>query len=67
MLREYSGEKMLNAFIFMRDERSKIDQVLKFAVTKKLTRFDIKLLRLRFPTRFLSIPDIALRQLYELT
>jgi glycosyltransferase involved in cell wall biosynthesis len=67
MLHEYSGEKMLNAFIFMRDERSKIDEVLKFAVTKKLTRFDIKLLRLRFPAKFLSIPDIALRQLYELT
>jgi glycosyltransferase involved in cell wall biosynthesis len=67
ILREYSGEKMLNAFIFMRDQRSKIDEVLKFAVTKKLTRFDIKLLRLRYPSKFLSIPDIALRQLYELT
>jgi glycosyltransferase involved in cell wall biosynthesis len=67
MLSEYSGQKILDAFKFMRDERQKIDEVLKFAVTKKLTRFDIKLLRLRFPAKFLSIPDIALRQLYELT
>jgi hypothetical protein len=67
MLSEYSGEKILNAFKFMRDERSKIDEVLKFAVSNKLTRFDFKLLRLRYPSKFLSIPDIALRQLYELT
>jgi glycosyltransferase involved in cell wall biosynthesis len=67
MLSEYSGDKILNAFKFMRDERIKIDKVLKFAVSKKLTRFDIKILRLRFPSKFLSITDIALRQLYELT
>lgn len=67
MLKEYSGEKIVNAYKFIRDERSKIDQVLNFAVSKKLTRFDIKLLRLRFPSKFLSISDIAIRQLYELT
>ena len=67
MLSEYSGEKILNAFKFMRDERSKIDEVLKFAVSNKLTRFDFKLLRLKFPSKLLSIPDITLRQLYELT
>jgi glycosyltransferase involved in cell wall biosynthesis len=67
MLREYSGQKILDAFKFMRDERKKIDDVLNFAVSRKLTRFDFKLLRLRFPNKFMSIPDIALRQLYELT
>jgi glycosyltransferase involved in cell wall biosynthesis len=67
MLLEYSGQKILDAFKFMRDERTKIDQVLHFAVSNQLTRFDIKLLRLRYPGKFLSIPDIALRQLYELT
>ena len=67
MLKEYSGNKILAAFKFMRDERIKIDQVLNFAVAKKLTRFDIKLLRLRFPSKFIAISDIALRQLYELT
>lgn len=67
MLKEYSGEKILTAFKFMRDERSKIDAVLNFAISNKLTRFDFKLLRLKFPAKLLSISDITLRQLYELT
>jgi glycosyltransferase involved in cell wall biosynthesis len=67
ILKKYSGEKMLKAFIFMRDERTKVDEILKGVKKNKLTRFDMKILRLRFPIYFLSIPDIALRQLYELT
>jgi glycosyltransferase involved in cell wall biosynthesis len=67
ILKKYSGEKMLKAFIFMRDERSKVDEILQAVKKNKLTRFDMKILRLRFPIYFLSIPDIALRQLYELT
>ena len=51
----------------MRDERSKVDETLQSVRKNKLTRFDMKILRLRFPNYFLSIPDIALRQLYELT
>jgi len=67
ILKKYSDEKMLKAFIFMRDERSKVDEILQAVKRNKLTRFDMKILRLRFPIYFLSIPDIALRQLYELT
>ena len=67
ILKKYSGEKMLKAFIFMRDERSKVDEILTGVKKNKLTRFDMKILRLRFPIYFLRIPDIALRQLYELT
>lgn len=67
ILKKYSGDKILKAFIFMRDERSKVDETLQSVRKNKLTRFDMKILRLRFPNYFLSIPDIALRQLYELT
>ncbi len=67
ILKKYSGDKILKAFIFMRDERSKVDETLQSVKKNKLTRFDMKILRLRFPNYFLSIPDIALRQLYELT
>lgn len=67
VLKKYSGDKILKAFIFMRDERSKVDETLQSVKKNKLTRFDMKILRLRFPNYFLSIPDIALRQLYELT
>lgn len=67
ILNEYSGKKMLEAFKFMRDERKKIDDVLNFAVSNKLTRFDMKLVRLKFPNKFLTLKDIQLRQLYELT
>ena len=67
ILKKYSGDKILKAFIFMRDERSKVDETLQSVKINKLTRFDMKILRLRFPNYFLSIPDIALRQLYELT
>lgn len=67
ILKKYSGEKMLKAFIFMRDERSKVDEILTGVKKNKLTRFDMKILRLRFPIYFLRITDIALRQLYELT
>jgi glycosyltransferase involved in cell wall biosynthesis len=67
ILKKYSDEKMVKAFIFMRDERSKVDEILQAVKKNKLTRFDMKILRLRFPIYFLSIPDIALRQLYELT
>ncbi len=67
ILKKYSGDKILKAFIFMRDERSKVDETLQSVKKNKLTRFDMKILRLRFPNYFLGIPDIALRQLYELT
>jgi glycosyltransferase involved in cell wall biosynthesis len=67
ILSKYSGDKILKAFIFMRDERLKIDENIKWVNKNKLTRFDMKILRLRFPQYFFTIPDIALRQLYELT
>jgi glycosyltransferase involved in cell wall biosynthesis len=67
MLRAYSNEKILNAYIFMRDHRKKVDEVLNFMVNKKLTRFDMKALRLAYPSKLLSITDIELRQLYELS
>lgn len=67
ILSKYSGKKILKAFQFMRDERIKIDKVMNKAYSNRLTRFDMKLLRLRFPNYLLGLPDIALRQLYELT
>lgn len=67
MLSEYSGPKILNAFKFMRDYRSDIDKVLGFVVKNKLTRFDMKILRLRFASKFMGIKDIEMRQLYELS
>lgn len=67
ILSEYSGKKILDAFKFMRDERATIDAKLNWVHKNKLTRFDMKLLRMRFPNYFFFIPDIALRQLYELT
>lgn len=67
MLQYYNSKNILDAFIFLRDERSKIDQILNFAVSNKLTRFDIKLLRMRYPSKLFSLSDITIRQLYELT
>jgi hypothetical protein len=66
MLQKYSGQKILDAYIFMRDNKEKINSVLKKVGKYKLTRFDMKILRIIYPTKFLSIPDIKLRQLYEL-
>lgn len=67
ILKTYSNQKMVDAYIFMRDHRKKVDEVLNFMVNKKLTRFDMKALRLAYPSKLLSITDIELRQLYELS
>ena len=67
ILHTYSNKKMLKAFIFMRDNRDKIDQLINAVVDKKLTRFDMKALRIAFPGKLLTISDIELRQLYELS
>lgn len=67
ILTTYSNKKMLKAFIFMRDNRAKIDQLINAIVDKKLTRFDMKALRIAFPGKLLTISDIDLRQLYELS
>ena len=66
MLLNTKGKKTLDTFCFMRDEKEKINSVLKKVGKYKLTRFDMKVLRIIFPTKFLEIPDIKLRQLYEL-
>jgi hypothetical protein len=66
MLLKYSGQKILDAYVFMRDEKEKINSVLKKIGEYKLSRFDMKILRILFPTKFLGITDIQLRQLYEL-
>jgi hypothetical protein len=50
----------------MRDEKEKINSVLKKVGEYKLSRFDMKILRILFPTKFLGITDIKLRQLLEL-
>lgn len=67
ILEKYNSKNVLKGFKFMRDERPKIDKVLQFSVKNKLTRFDMKLLKLCYPQYFLNLPDIVLRQLYELT
>ncbi|HRG59139.1 MAG TPA: glycosyltransferase family 2 protein [Bacteroidia bacterium] len=67
ILKKYSNNKILNAYIFMRDQRSKIDGIINTMVNHKLTRFDMKALRMAFPTKLLSLSDIELRQLYELS
>jgi glycosyltransferase involved in cell wall biosynthesis len=66
MLLKYSGQKILDAYVFMRDEKEKINSVLKKVGKYNLSRFDMKILRILFPTKFLGITDIELRQLYEL-
>jgi glycosyltransferase involved in cell wall biosynthesis len=67
ILKTYSNQKILNAYIFMREERAKVDAVLNTMVNKKLSRFDMKALRLAYPSKLLALSDIELRQLYELS
>ncbi len=65
ILKTYSGNYILNAFLFLRDQRAKVDKVLNFAKKNNLIRFDYKILRALYPFKLLPIKDIELRQLYD--
>jgi len=67
ILKTYSKNKILNAFKFMRDNRTAVDKIINATVRNKLSRFDMKALRLAYPTKLLAISDIQLRQLFELS
>ncbi|MCC6253167.1 MAG: glycosyltransferase [Bacteroidia bacterium] len=66
ILKHYSGNRVLEAYKLIRTERSNIESIINKAVKSGLTRFDMKLLRLRYAQKLLLVPDRVLRQLYEL-